>query len=41
MTRGGGTKTPDEGAQTPVMLGLHDIGGKTGGFWQSEKEIEW
>ncbi|GAB1739155.1 hypothetical protein NU219Hw_g3906t2 [Hortaea werneckii] len=41
MTRGGGTKTPDEGAQTPVMLALHDIGGKTGGFWQSEKEIEW
>ncbi|KAK3640737.1 hypothetical protein LTR56_004440 [Elasticomyces elasticus] len=41
MTRGGGAKTPDEGAQTPVMLALHDIGGKTGGFWQSEKEIEW
>lgn len=41
MTRGGGTKTPDEGAQTPVMLALNDIGGKTGGFWQSEKQIEW
>ena len=41
MTRGGGAKTPDQGAQTPVMLALHDIGGKTGGFWQSEKEIEW
>lgn len=41
MTRGGGAKTPDEGAQTPVMLALQDIGGKTGGFWQSEKEIEW
>ncbi|CAJ2503308.1 Uu.00g107020.m01.CDS01 [Anthostomella pinea] len=41
MTRGGGAKTPDQGAQTPVMLALHDIGGKTGGFWQNEKEIEW
>jgi carbonyl reductase 1 len=41
MTRGGGSKTVDEGARTPVMLALDDIGGKTGGFWQSEKEIEW
>lgn len=41
MTRGGGTKTVDEGALTPVLLALGEIGGKTGGFWQSEKEIEW
>lgn len=41
MTRGGGSKTVDEGAKTPVMLALADIGGKTGGFWQSEKEFEW
>lgn len=41
MTRGGGSKTVDEGAKTPVMLALEDIGSKTGGFWQSEKEIEW
>ncbi|KAK5118063.1 hypothetical protein LTR62_004109 [Meristemomyces frigidus] len=41
MTKGGGAKTPDQGAQTPVMLALHDIGGRTGGFWQSEREIEW
>jgi carbonyl reductase 1 len=41
MTRGGGAKTPDQGAQTPVMLALQDIGGKTGGFWQSEREVEW
>ncbi|KAK5132823.1 hypothetical protein LTR08_008625 [Meristemomyces frigidus] len=41
MTRGGGAKTPDQGAQTPVMLALQDINGKTGGFWQSEREIEW
>lgn len=41
MTRGGGAKTPDQGAQTPVMLALQDIGGRNGGFWQSEREIEW
>lgn len=41
MTRGGGVKTPDQGAQTPVMLALHDIGGKSGLFWQHEKVIEW
>lgn len=41
MTKGKGTKTPDEGAQTPVMLALADIKGKTGAFWQSEKEISW
>lgn len=33
MTKGNGTKTTDEGAKTPVMLALHDIGGKTGEFW--------
>ena len=41
MTRGGGSKTPDEGAQTPVMLALGDIDGQTGLFWQNEKPIEW
>lgn len=41
MTKGGGAKTPDQGAKTPVMLALEDIGGKTGGFWQSEKIIQW
>ncbi|PIA97223.1 Carbonyl reductase [NADPH] 1 [Cercospora beticola] len=41
MTRGGGRKTVDEGAQTPVLLALHDIGGKTGEFWQHEDTIEW
>jgi len=41
MTRGGGAKTPDEGAQTPVMLALGDIQGKNGEFWQSEKIFEW
>ncbi|KAL1301896.1 hypothetical protein AAFC00_006075 [Neodothiora populina] len=41
MTKGNGTKTIDEGAKTPVFLALGDIGGETGGFWQSEKIKEW
>jgi carbonyl reductase 1 len=41
MTRGRGTKTPDEGAATPVMLVLGDIGGQTGEFWQNEKVLQW
>ena len=41
MTKGGGVKSVDEGAQTPVMLALGDIGGRTGEFWQDEKVIEW
>lgn len=41
MTRGGGPKSPDQGAVTPVMLALADIGGRSGGFWQDEREIEW
>ncbi|KAG9569687.1 NAD(P)-binding protein, partial [Aureobasidium melanogenum] len=41
MTKGNGVKTPDEGAKTPVMLALGDIGGTSGGFWQTEKIIEW
>ena len=41
MTKGGGAKTPDEGAMTPVLLGVGDISGKTGEFWQHEKVIQW
>jgi carbonyl reductase 1 len=41
MTRGGGVKTVDQGAQTPVMLAIHDIGGSNGQFWQNEKIISW
>lgn len=41
MTKGNGVKTPDQGAKTPVMLALEDINGSKGGFWQSEKIIEW
>ena len=41
MTKGRGSKSVDEGAKTPVLLALGDIGGKAGGFWQGEREIEW
>ena len=41
MTKGRGRKTPDEGAKTPVMLALEDIGGRTGDFWQHERSIKW
>jgi carbonyl reductase 1 len=41
MTRNRGYKTPDQGAQTPVMLAIENIGGKYGRFWQNEKEISW
>ena len=41
MTRGGGAKTPDQGALTPGLLAWGDIGGKAGEFWQSERVIEW
>jgi carbonyl reductase 1 len=30
-------KTPDNGAKTPVMLAIGDIGGKTGLFWKNEE----
>jgi carbonyl reductase 1 len=41
MSKGNGTKTPDEGAQTPVWLAIQDFGGKSGAFYRDEKEIEW
>lgn len=41
MTKGKGHKTPDQGAQTPVMLAIGDVGGKSGGFWKDEREISW
>ncbi len=40
MTKGRGFKTPDRGAQTPVMLALEDIGGKSGLFWRDERVID-
>ncbi|KAL9122407.1 MAG: hypothetical protein Q9187_001044 [Circinaria calcarea] len=41
MTKGNGAKTTDEGAQTPVLLALGNIGQQTGLFWQNEHPIEW
>lgn len=41
ITKQRGWKTPDQGAQTPVMLAIGDVDGKTGEFWQHEKIIEW
>jgi carbonyl reductase 1 len=41
MTKGKGVKTIDEGAKTPVLLALGDIGGSLGEFWQNENIIEW
>lgn len=40
MTKGRGVKTPDQGAQTPVMLALAGLNGRTGLFWQNEKVSE-
>jgi len=41
MTKSNGTLTPDQGAQTPVVLALGDINGATGEFWQNEKPSAW
>jgi len=40
MTKGGGVKTPDQGAQTPVLLAIGDIKAN-GQFWQDEKKLKW
>jgi len=40
MTRGGGSKTPDQGAQIPVMIALEDLSYRSGLFWQDEKLIQ-
>jgi NAD(P)-dependent dehydrogenase (short-subunit alcohol dehydrogenase family) len=34
-------KTPTQGAQTPVFLAIADLGGKSGAFWEDEKESSW
>lgn len=41
MSKGNGTKTPDEGARTPVWLAIGDVGGSTGRFYKDEREIKW
>ncbi|KAK1987773.1 carbonyl reductase [Colletotrichum cereale] len=39
MTKKRGTKTPDQGAQTPVHLAIADIGGTTGEYWDDERKV--
>lgn len=41
MTKHRGVKTPDQGAQTPVLLALGDIHGVNGEFWENEKISQW
>jgi carbonyl reductase 1 len=41
MTKGRARKTPDEGAQTPVMLALQDLHGKKGEFWEHQEVSQW
>jgi carbonyl reductase 1 len=41
MTRGHGVLTVAEGAKTPVLLALGDIGDVTGGFWKEGVVVEW
>ncbi|KZT59766.1 oxidoreductase [Calocera cornea HHB12733] len=36
-----GTKTPEEGARTPALLAVGDIGGRTGRFWRDGAEVPW
>lgn len=37
MTRGRGIKTIDDGAQTPVLLAIGDIGDCSGLYWSDER----
>jgi carbonyl reductase 1 len=41
MTKHRGSKTPDQGAQTPVLLAMGEIGGVSGEYWLDEKVTEW
>jgi carbonyl reductase 1 len=41
MTKGNGTKTPDDGAKTPVWLAIGEVEGPNGAFYRDEKEVEW
>jgi carbonyl reductase 1 len=40
MSKHNGKLTPDEGAQTPVVLALGDHG-DSGEFWENQKRSEW
>lgn len=41
MTKGRGVRTPDEGAETPVLLALGLVRGPSGGYWVDGREVEW
>lgn len=41
MSRGGGTRTPDEAAETAVWLATLPDDGPTGGFFRDKKPIKW
>lgn len=41
MTKGRGAKSPDEGAQTPVLVALGEIEGSNGNFWCNGKITAW
>ncbi|KAH7399129.1 carbonyl reductase [Phaeosphaeria sp. MPI-PUGE-AT-0046c] len=42
MSKGNGTRTPDQGADTSVKLALKVIGGGgQGEFWRDGREVEW
>lgn len=41
MTKAKGILTPDQGARTPVMLALADLGGVSGEFWSDGKVMRW
>lgn len=41
MTKGRGSKTPDQGAHTPILLALGDVGGSNGDFWYNGKITRW
>ena len=41
MNKGAGEESPDDGAQTPLLLAMGDIKDKTGEFWYHEQIAEW
>ncbi len=41
MTKGKGHKTLDQGAETPVLLSLHNTDAKPGEFWFEKKAYDW
>jgi carbonyl reductase 1 len=41
LTKNRGFGTPDQGAQTPVLLALGDIKGSSGDFWKDGRVVEW